>query len=48
MVDDSSNQKDEGVGIVLKPPNSEVFEQSLKLGFRASNNEAKYEDLIMV
>ena len=35
-----------GMGLVLKSPNGEVLELSLKLGFNVSNNEAEYEALI--
>lgn len=31
---------------MLKSPKREIFEQSMKLGFKGSNNEAKYETLI--
>ena len=30
----------------MKSQHEEIFEQSLKLGFKASNSEAKYEALI--
>ena len=46
MVDGLSNQRGAGVRIVLKSPHNEIFEQYLKLGFKASNNEAEYEALI--
>ena len=42
----SFNQRGGGVGIVLKSPHGEIFEQSLKLGFKASNNEVEYDALI--
>ena len=32
--------------MVLKSPHREIFEQFLKLDFKVSNNEAKYEVLI--
>ncbi|XP_024015916.1 uncharacterized protein LOC112089172 [Eutrema salsugineum] len=44
--DGSSSHKGSGVGIRLKSPEGEVFEQSFHLGFPASNNEAEYEALI--
>ena len=44
-VDGSSNQRGVGVGIVLKSPHGTIFEQSLKLDFKASNNEAEYKAL---
>ena len=46
MVDGSSNQRGARVGIVRKSLHGKYFEQSLKLGFKASNNEADYEALI--
>ena len=45
-VDGSSNQKGARVGIVLKSPHGEIFEQSWKLNFKVSNNEVEYEALI--
>ena len=42
-VNGSSNQRGVGFGIVLKLPHGEIFEQSLKLGFKVSNNEVEYE-----
>ncbi|XP_024016829.1 uncharacterized protein LOC112090235 [Eutrema salsugineum] len=44
--DGSSSHKGSGVGIRFKSPEGEVIEQSFRLGFPASNNEAKYEALI--
>ena len=44
-LDGSSNQRGVGVEIVLKS-HGEIFEQSLNLGFKASNNEAEYKALI--
>ena len=46
MVDGSSNHRGVGVGIMLKSPNGKVFIQSLKLSFKALNNEAEYKALI--
>jgi len=45
-VDGSSNRQGSGVGIQLTSPTGEVIEQSLQLGFNASNNESEYEALI--
>ena len=45
-VDGSSNPRGVGIGILLKSSHGEIFEQSLKLDFKASNNEAEYEALI--
>ena len=41
-----SNVKGSGTRIILKGPNNVTLEQALKLNFRASNNQAKYEALI--
>ena len=32
--------------VVLVSPNGQILEQSIRLGFKASNNEAEYEALI--
>ena len=45
-VDEASNQKDSGVGLVLTSPEKVVIEKSLRLGFPATNNEAEYEALL--
>ncbi|CAA7016407.1 unnamed protein product [Microthlaspi erraticum] len=45
-VDGSSSRQGAGVGIRLVSPTGEILEQSLKLGFPASNNEAEYEAII--
>ncbi|XP_024009474.1 uncharacterized protein LOC112084555 [Eutrema salsugineum] len=44
--DGSSSHKGSGVGIRLKSPEGEIIEQSFRLDFLASNNEAEYEALI--
>lgn len=36
-----------GVGIVLKSLKGTVIEQAVRLGFAASDNESKYEELII-
>ena len=46
QVDDSSNMKGSGVGIYLKTLTGEIIEQSLQLGFKASNNEEEYETMV--
>ena len=46
-VNGSSNQSGARVRIVLKSPYGEIFEQSLKVNFKASNNEVEYEALII-
>jgi len=45
-VDGSSSKNRSGVGIKLESPTSEIFEQSFRLLFTASNKEAEYEALI--
>ena len=46
-VDGASNQKDYGVGLVLISPEKVIVEKSLRLGFSAMTNQAKYEALMM-
>ena len=46
-VDEASNQKGSGVGLVPTSPEKIVIEKSLKLDFLATNNEAEYEALLM-
>ncbi|XXG51512.1 hypothetical protein AAC387_Pa03g0060 [Persea americana] len=46
FVDGSSTSKRAGAGVVLQSPEGLVIEQAVTLGFKASNNEAKYEALI--
>ena len=43
----SSTRDGSEVGIVLKSPEGSVIEQSVRLGFAASNNESEYEALIV-
>ena len=43
----AANQKGSEVGLVLKSPKKITIEKSLRLGFSATNNEAKYEALLM-
>ena len=45
-VNESLNKKGASIDIVLKSQDGEIFEQLMKLGFMASNNEAEYEVLI--
>lgn len=46
-VDDASNVRGWGIGIVMVPPKGSRIEKSLRLDFRALNNEAEYEALIV-
>ena len=45
-VDEATNQKGSGVGLVLISPEKLVMEKSLRLGFSITNNEAEYEALL--
>jgi hypothetical protein len=47
FVDGASNSKGSGAGIVLVSPDGLVLEQAVRLKFSASNNEAKYEALLI-
>ena len=44
--DGAGNQKGAGLGVVVITPEKLVIEKSLRLGFLATNNEAKYEALL--
>jgi len=46
-VDGSSNQQGSGAGIILEGPNGLLIEQALRFAFKASNNQAEYEALIV-
>ncbi|KAG7529570.1 Ribonuclease H-like superfamily [Arabidopsis thaliana x Arabidopsis arenosa] len=45
-VDGASSKQGSGIGIRLQSPYGEVIEQSFRLAFNASNNEAEYESLL--
>ncbi|KAG7567252.1 Ribonuclease H-like superfamily [Arabidopsis thaliana x Arabidopsis arenosa] len=45
-VDGASSKQGAGIGIRLQSPFGEVIEQSFRLAFNASNNEAEYESLL--
>ena len=45
-VDGAANQRGFGIGLVLISPEGIAIEKSLRLGFSATNNEAKYEGLL--
>ncbi|XP_057484915.1 uncharacterized protein LOC130771317 [Actinidia eriantha] len=45
-VDRAKNSQGTGAGVVLKSPEGATFEQCLRFGFPATNNEAEYEALI--
>ncbi|KAL0403730.1 UNVERIFIED_CONTAM: hypothetical protein Sradi_2013800 [Sesamum radiatum] len=46
-VDGSSTTQDSGAGIVITTPQGEDLEFAIKFGFKASNNEAEYEALVV-
>ncbi|XP_065049163.1 uncharacterized protein LOC135679386 [Musa acuminata AAA Group] len=46
-VDGSASSKGAGVGLVLLAPDDRSFERSLRFGFKATNNEAEYEALLV-
>ncbi|KAL0449101.1 UNVERIFIED_CONTAM: Ribonuclease HI [Sesamum latifolium] len=46
-VDGSSTTQGSGAGIVITSPQGEDLEFSIKFDFKASNNEAKYEALVI-
>ena len=46
-MDGAANQRGSRVGLVLVSPENITIEKSLRLGFSATNNEAKYEALLM-
>jgi len=45
-VDGAANQRRSRVGIVVTSPKGIIIENSLRLGFSATNNEAEYEALL--
>ncbi|KAM2369176.1 hypothetical protein EV1_046126 [Malus domestica] len=46
-VDDTSNYKSSRAGMVFVTPDGSMLEQAISLGFKASNNEAEYEALLV-
>ncbi|XP_058103559.1 uncharacterized protein LOC131247143 [Magnolia sinica] len=46
FLDGSSNSKRGGEGIILVAPNMTTIQYAIRLGFKASNNEAEYEALL--
>ena len=45
-VDEAANAQGSGAGLILTSPDGIDIEYALRFGFRASNNEAKYEAII--
>ena len=46
-MDSVVNHRGSGVGLVLISPERITIEKSLRLGFSATNNEAKYEAVLV-
>ena len=46
-VDGSSNQQDSVAGVILEGPNGLLIEQALRYAFKAGNNQAECEALIV-
>ena len=46
LVDGSSNENGSGAGIILISPEGHRFHTTLRLRFKASNNEAEYEAIL--
>ena len=46
-VNGTANQRGSGVEIVVVSPEKTIIEKSLRLGFSTTNNEAKYETLLV-
>ena len=46
-VDGSTHSKGTGLGVVIQSPTGDTMEQSFQCTFRATNNEAEYEALII-
>ncbi|KAJ8467357.1 hypothetical protein OPV22_029909 [Ensete ventricosum] len=45
-IDGSANSERGDIGLVLKDPSGHIYEHALRLGFKATNNEAEYEVLM--
>ncbi|XP_074289049.1 uncharacterized protein LOC141614191 [Silene latifolia] len=46
-IDGASNQKGEGVGLILRSPQGDLIAQAVRCEFKATNNETEYEALIL-
>ena len=46
-VDDATNHRGSGMGLVLVSPENITIEKSFRLGFSATNNEAEYKVLLV-
>lgn len=47
FVDGTSGREGSGVGVILISPPEEKIKTAVRLDFRAYNNEAKYEDVLI-
>ncbi|GFZ11448.1 hypothetical protein Acr_22g0008460 [Actinidia rufa] len=47
FVDGSSNQHGCGAGLVIRAPSGEQMEYAIRMGFKATNNEAEYKALLV-
>ena len=45
-IDGASRKSGAGIGLQLRTPSGDKIEQLIRLGFNASNNESKYEDIL--
>ena len=46
FIDGSSNQHDCGSGLIIQTPSGEQMEYAIRIGFKATNNEAEFETLL--
>lgn len=46
LINDSSNSKGSGLGIVLTSPQGTQIERPIRCGFKTTNNEAEYEQFL--
>ena len=46
-IDRASRQSGAGIGLQLRTPSGDKIEQSIRLGFNASNNESEYEAILV-
>ena len=46
-VDETSRASSSGIGLILESPTEELVEQAIRFNFSASNNEAKYEAILV-
>ena len=46
-MDDSFNQRAEGIGVVLQSPKGDLIDYAICLQFPTANNEVKYETVLM-